>query len=91
MQKSIHSSFAKAICDHLKKLREEAGMTQRDLASALKREHGMVARMELGERRVDLAEAYWVFHALRTDPAVEVSKLMRRFEEIAGEEAKEGG
>ncbi|MFT3990741.1 MAG: helix-turn-helix transcriptional regulator [Luteolibacter sp.] len=74
----------------MKKLREEAGMTQRDLASALKREHGMVARMELGERRMDLAEAYWVFQALRADPAAEASKLMRRFEEIAGEEEREG-
>ncbi|MBK8092218.1 MAG: helix-turn-helix transcriptional regulator [Verrucomicrobiaceae bacterium] len=55
-------------------------MTQRDLAKALGREHGMVARIELGERRVDLVEAFELFKALKTDPAKEVASLMEEFE-----------
>lgn len=56
-------------------------MTQRDLAEALGREHGMVARIELGERRVDLVEAYELFKALKVDPVRETAVLMKRFAE----------
>lgn len=56
-------------------------MTQRDLATVLGREHGMVARIELGERRVDLVEAFELFKALRADPVTETSALMKRFAE----------
>lgn len=62
----------------------QAGMTQRDLATALGREHAMVARIELGERRVDLMEAYELFQALKVDPAEESAKLMKQFQETVG-------
>jgi transcriptional regulator with XRE-family HTH domain len=74
--------MSNAFCDHIRALREKAGMTQRDLATALGREHGMVARIELGERRVDLVEAYELFKALKADPARETAALMKRFDEI---------
>lgn len=54
-------------------------MTQRDLAVALGREHGMVARIELGERRVDLVEAFELFKALKADPVEESAELMKKF------------
>jgi transcriptional regulator with XRE-family HTH domain len=54
-------------------------MTQRDLAVAIGREHGMVARIELGERRVDLAEAYQLFVALGANPNREADRLMTKF------------
>ena len=54
-------------------------MTQRDLAVALGREHGMVARIELGEGRVDFAEAYQIFVALGTNPNKEADRLMTKF------------
>lgn len=56
-------------------------MTQRDLATALGREHGMVARIELGERRVDFVEAYQLFTALQVKPEVEAAALMQKFSE----------
>ncbi len=43
-------------------------MSQRDLARALGREHGMIARIELGERRVDLLEAFALLQALGANP-----------------------
>jgi transcriptional regulator with XRE-family HTH domain len=54
-------------------------MTQRDLAVALGREHGMVARIELGERRVDFVEAYQIFVALGANPNIEADSLMTKF------------
>lgn len=60
--------------------REKAGMTQRDLAAVLGREHGMVARIELDERRVDTVEVYQLFTALGVDPNKEAAALMEKFE-----------
>lgn len=79
MTKTIHSALSEIFCDHIRTLREKAGMTQRDLAGALKREHGMVARIELGERRVDVVEAFELLTALGADPEKETALLMKKF------------
>ena len=79
MKKSLHGRLSKLFCNRIRSLRQTAGMTQRDLATALGREHGMVARIELGERRVDFVEAYELFKALGADPAKESAKLMFEF------------
>ncbi len=81
MKKSVHSRLSKLFCDRIRLLREAAGMTQRDLAAALGREHGMVARIELGERRVDMIEAYELFKVLGADPEKEAAALMKVFSE----------
>lgn len=79
MDKPLHSKRSKLFCDHIRVLREKAGMTQRDLALALGREHGMVARIELGERRVDIIEAFDLFQALGVDPSQQIVELMAKF------------
>ncbi len=79
VKKPIHGKRSKIFCEHIRSLREKAGMTQRDLADALGREHGMVGRIELGERRVDIIEVFDVFEALGADPAVETLELMNKF------------
>lgn len=78
MTSTVHSAQSRVFCEHIRHLRVEAGMTQRDLAAALGREHGMVARIELGERRVDLVEAFWLFKALGVSPEREAAKLMKK-------------
>jgi transcriptional regulator with XRE-family HTH domain len=75
----IHDTLSEICRDHLRQLRLKVGMTQRDLAKALNREHGMVARIELGERRVDLLEAYELFIALGANPEKEAAALMAKF------------
>jgi transcriptional regulator with XRE-family HTH domain len=79
VKKPLHGKRSKIFCEHIRSLREKVGMTQRDLAEALGREHGMVARIELGERRVDIVEAFDVFEALGADPAEETLELMKKF------------
>jgi transcriptional regulator with XRE-family HTH domain len=81
VNKPLHGKRSKIFCEHIRSLREKAGMTQRDLAAALGREHGMVARIELGERRVDMIEAFDVFEALGADPAEETLELMKKFKD----------
>ena len=83
MKKSVHSKLSKTFCDRIRALREKAGMTQRDLAAAIGREHGMVARIELGERRVDFVEAFELFKTLGVDPAHEAATLMNEFEKVS--------
>lgn len=58
-------------------------MTQRDLALALDREHGMVARIELGERRVDIIEVFELFEALGVDPSQQIVALMAKFNGVS--------
>ena len=82
MTKTLHSKLSDMFCEHVRALRENAGMTQRDLAKALGREHGMVGRIEIGERRVDFAEAFAVFQALGVDPVKEAAALMAKFKEL---------
>jgi ribosome-binding protein aMBF1 (putative translation factor) len=77
--KTVYSTQSNIFREHVRILRERAHMTQRDLAAALKREHGMVARIELGERRVDFVEAFWLFKALGADPEKETAMLMGKF------------
>jgi ribosome-binding protein aMBF1 (putative translation factor) len=55
--------------------REKAGMTQRDLASRIKRPHSFVGRMEAGERRVDVIEFIEIARVLGADPKDLFAKL----------------
>ena len=82
MFKTAHSVLAQVFCEHIRLLRKRANMTQRDLAIALGREHGMVARIEIGERRVDFAEAYQIFVALGANPNEEAQCLMKKFASV---------
>jgi len=69
MQKSIHSPEYGKVLTLLVAMRKRAGMTQRDLARKLGREHSFVWRIERGERRLDLIEFFWVCRAMDRDAA----------------------
>ena len=83
MNKHIYGERSKIFREHIRSLREKAGMTQRDLALALDREHGMVARIELGERRVDIIEVFELFEALGVDPRQQIVALMAKFSDVS--------
>jgi len=53
-------------------------MNQRELAAALGREQNYVARIETGQRRVDLIEWIQLLRALGVDPDKEIMALVRR-------------
>ena len=58
MNKTIYSKFSECLRAVLVQLRHDTGLTQRELATRLEREHGLVGRLELGERRLDLIELF---------------------------------
>jgi transcriptional regulator with XRE-family HTH domain len=82
MKKTIFSQQSECLRKELVTLREKAGLTQRQLAEKLLREHSLVGRLELGERRLDVVELYWLCKACGANPEIVARQLMRQFEEI---------
>lgn len=56
MEKSIHSNEYKVVLQRLRKARDEAGLTQVQVARKLNRHQSYVSKVESGERRVDVVE-----------------------------------
>lgn len=69
MAKTIRSSGHEALCDALIAARNQAGLTQAVLAKRLKCHQSFVARVESGERRIDVVELIVLARALGADPA----------------------
>ena len=69
MAKTIRSSGHEALRDALVAARKAAGLTQEQLADRLKCHQSFVARVESGERRIDVIELIVLARAM------EVSRL----------------
>lgn len=59
----------------LRNMREEAGLTQRDLAKRLKMHNTMVHRSEIGDRRIDPVEFVAWCRACGVNPAEAIREL----------------
>lgn len=80
MNKTIYSKLGKLVHDKIVEIRKEAGLTQRDLAKKLGREHSFVARVEQGERRVDFVELYVICEACDAKPREIIAGLVESFD-----------
>lgn len=56
MSGTIRSSGQKSLCEKLISERHAAGLTQIDLAEKLRCHQSLIARIESGERRIDVIE-----------------------------------
>ena len=79
MRKSTYSGEYAALRTLLVEIREGAGFSQRQLARKLHVPHTWVAKVESGERRLDLIEFVWFCDACGFSAAVEVAKLIRKW------------
>ena len=52
------------------------------MRNAAEREHSFVSRIELGERRLDVVEFYWVCHACDQDPKSIYDELLKEFAKL---------
>ena len=68
LRKTLRSKGHRALIDILVESREQAGLTQRDLAARLKRPHSFIGRIEAGERRVDVIEFIEIARVMGLDP-----------------------
>ena len=80
MRKSIFSAEAEVVRSAIVEMREKAGLTQRQLAERIDSVRSLVARIELGERRVDLPEFHQICRACGQDAAKLAASLMRRLD-----------
>lgn len=90
MEKSVHTADYRALRAELLRIRREAGLSQRDLAARLRVPHSWVAKVESGERRIDLVEFCWFTSACGVDPLPVFQGLLHRSHTVrAARRAKE--
>ena len=57
--------------------REEAGLTQRELAARLKRPHSVIGMIESNQRQVNVPEFIAMAEAMNADPADLFRRVLR--------------
>lgn len=77
LRKTLRTRGHRALIAVLVAARQQAGLTQRDVAARLKRPHSFVGRMEAGERRIDVLEFIEIARVLGADPERLFSQLMK--------------
>ena len=77
MQKTLQSNRHRALIDFLISQREKIGMTQADLAASIDEYQSFVARLESGQRRVDVVEFMELAEVLKFDEKDALQHLSR--------------
>ena len=75
--KSLRSARHRALCATLVAARKKSELSQHELARRLKTSQTVIARIEIGERRVDVVEFIDLARALKLDPREVLSQLMQ--------------
>jgi transcriptional regulator with XRE-family HTH domain len=75
--KALRSTTARAVAAVIAAARKEAGLTQRDLASRLKRHHSVVGMIESNQRQVNMPEFVAIAEAVGADPADLFRRVLR--------------
>ncbi|WP_226783301.1 helix-turn-helix domain-containing protein [Oceaniglobus trochenteri] len=70
MTKTIRSTGHAALCEALINARKAAGLTQAGMAARLRCHQSLVARIESGERRIDVIELVVLARAIGVSPSV---------------------
>ena len=77
MARSLHTAAYSQFCKLLMAAREEAGLTQSDVAGHLGRPQSFVAKYEGGERRLDVLEFIDVCKAIGVSAPKVLERVMR--------------
>lgn len=77
MDKTIFSDANKKLCELLRDVRTEKGITQQELARLISEPQSFVSKYESGERRLDVVELYQICNAL----SIFFSDFTARFEQ----------
>jgi transcriptional regulator with XRE-family HTH domain len=75
--KTLQSARHRALIDLLVAKREEAGLSQAELAERLGEYQSLVARLESGQRRVDVVEFIQLAQMLQFDPSKVIKDLSK--------------
>ncbi|OAM89386.1 helix-turn-helix transcriptional regulator [Termitidicoccus mucosus] len=77
-EKSLFSAEGEAVRLALREERKRRGLTQAAVASGCGWPQSVIAKIEQGERRLDLVEFLWLARALDAKPEVLFGAIMRR-------------
>lgn len=77
MSKTIHSDGQLTLVAELIRVRKAAGLSQADLSSRLHCHQSLIARIESGQRRIDVPEFIIICRAAEADP-IEVLEVVMR-------------
>jgi predicted transcriptional regulator len=77
MSRTIHSSGQEELCRTLVEMRKTLGITQGELAVRLGCQQSLIARLESGERRLDVIEFIVIARSLEAEPADLLAKIER--------------
>jgi transcriptional regulator with XRE-family HTH domain len=91
MEKSTHTPEYSFLRSQLRAARETAGLSQRELSSRLQVPHSWIAKVETGERRIDLVEFCWFVSACGLDPIPICNGLLQQFLKKQSSRQAKGG
>lgn len=75
--KAQHAASYRRLPTLLREIREEAGLVQRALGSALRKPQSWIYNCETGNRRVDVAEFCAWCRACNVDPVIALRRFLR--------------
>lgn len=78
MAKSLHSKAYKRLIELLVQARQDAGLTQQQVADELGKPQSFVAKYENGERRLDVIELIDICRVIGASPVEIVETLQSR-------------
>ncbi len=79
---SVYSKEYQNVIKSLRKARIEKGISQQHLADALGRPQSFIAKVENGERRLDIVEFVYVARLLSLNPATIIGKIPIKHEPL---------
>lgn len=91
MKKSIFTPEYGILRAELVKVRKKAGLTQRELANRLEVSHSWVAKVESGERRVDIVELVWILLACGVPATTALADLASKLSTPRAKGPRKGG
>ena len=77
MTRSIYKDEMLALQDWLKNQRKSQNLTMQSLATRMARPNSFVAKVEQGERRLDVVEFVWYCTALGIDPHTGIDLILK--------------
>ena len=83
MKKTIYTSEYTVVLRLLKEMREQAGLTQIDLAKKLRQSQSFVSKIECGDRRLDIVQLRTICRILGITLSDFVDRLERELKKTS--------
>ncbi len=82
MTNTIHTGGQIALCEALIAARNDAGLTQSSLGKILSCHQSMIARIESGQRRIDVVELVIICRGLGIEPTKILEIVERKTQKV---------